>query len=215
MAVCWFRIGGCDRDSSNRVNDAIELLELNGYVETIRVLGSGPFTFGNVGLTTLGRYEYQRLTSEADASDGRAEGSAVGRQIPRLPIPIGSPFGFTELDWEFVEGERSKRESLRVVLGYQFESTSYDSNRLVAHVRDHFNEAVRAYNGLKGHENITLDFLPLRAGYGEHLFNEIARDIISADMAVFETSDLNSNVMIEMGVALTWGTRVLPIKDAA
>lgn len=53
----------------------------------------------------------------------------------------------------------------------------------------------------------------MAAGYGEHLFNEIARDIISADIAVFETSDLNPNVMLEMGVALTWGIRVLPIKD--
>jgi hypothetical protein len=52
----------------------------------------------------------------------------------------------------------------------------------------------------------------LRAGYGEHLFNEIARDVISADIAVFETSDHNSNVMIEMGVALIWDRRVLPIK---
>lgn len=52
----------------------------------------------------------------------------------------------------------------------------------------------------------------LTAGYGEHLFNEIARDIISSDIAVFETSDLNPNVMLEMGVALTWGVRVLPIK---
>lgn len=55
-------------------------------------------------------------------------------------------------------------------------------------------------------------FQPLAAGYGEHLFNEIARDIISADIGVFETSDLNPNVMLEMGVALTWGVRVLPIK---
>lgn len=45
-------------------------------------------------------------------------------------------------------------------------------------------------------------------------FNEIARDVISADIAVFETSDQNSNVMIEMGVALTWGRRVLPINRA-
>lgn len=47
---------------------------------------------------------------------------------------------------------------------------------------------------------------------GEHLFNEIARDIISADIAIFDTSDLNPNVMVEMGVALTWGVGVLPIK---
>ena len=57
-----------------------------------------------------------------------------------------------------------------------------------------------------------LDFRPLAAGYGEHLFNEIARDIIASDIAVFETSDLNPNVMMELGVALTWGIRVLPIK---
>ena len=44
------------------------------------------------------------------------------------------------------------------------------------------------------------------------MFNEIARNIIGADIAVFETSDLNPNVMLEMGVALTWGVRVLPIK---
>src|SRR2546425_1188080 len=56
-------------------------------------------------------------------------------------------------------------------------------------------------------------FEPLAAGYGEHLFNEIARDVISADIAVFDTSDLNPNVMIEMGVALTWGVRVLLIKE--
>ena len=58
----------------------------------------------------------------------------------------------------------------------------------------------------------TLEHQELAAGYGEHLFNEIARDIIGADIALFETSDLNPNVMLEMGVALTWGVRVLPIK---
>ncbi len=56
-------------------------------------------------------------------------------------------------------------------------------------------------------------FQSLAAGYGEHLFNEIARNIISADIAVFDTSDLNPNVMLEIGVALTWGVRVLPIKE--
>ena len=59
---------------------------------------------------------------------------------------------------------------------------------------------------------IKLKFAVLGAGYGEHLFNQIARDIISSDIAVFETSELNPNVMLEFGVALTWGVRVLPIK---
>ncbi|MGQ0791555.1 MAG: hypothetical protein ACT4NJ_04935 [Nitrosopumilaceae archaeon] len=76
-----------------------------------------------------------------------------------------------------------------------------------------FENAVEEYNKTPGAIHVELNFLPLKAGYGEHLFNEIARDIISADIAVFEASDLNPNVMIEMGVALTWGVRVLPIKE--
>ena len=75
-----------------------------------------------------------------------------------------------------------------------------------------FERAVEEYNTLPGAPPTTLNFCPLAAGYGEHLFNEIARDVISADIAVFDTSDLNPNVMLEMGVALTWGVRVLPIK---
>jgi hypothetical protein len=65
---------------------------------------------------------------------------------------------------------------------------------------------------LPGAIPLHLVFRALAAGYGEHLFNQIARDIIAADIAVFETSDLNPTVMLEMGVALTWGVRVLPIK---
>lgn len=72
--------------------------------------------------------------------------------------------------------------------------------------------AVDTYNAASARPPLTLDFRSLSAGYGEHLFNEIARDIIGSDIAVFETSDLNPNVMLEMGVALTWGVSVLPIK---
>ena len=59
---------------------------------------------------------------------------------------------------------------------------------------------------------VSMKFKSLGAGYGGHLFNEIARDIISADIAVFDASDLNPNVMLERGVALTWGIPVLPIR---
>jgi hypothetical protein len=75
-----------------------------------------------------------------------------------------------------------------------------------------FERAVADYRELPGAIQCTLNFRVLAAGYGEHLFNEIARDIIASDIAVFETSNLNPNVMLEMGVALTWGVRVLPIK---
>ena len=80
----------------------------------------------------------------------------------------------------------------------------------------YFRISVKIYNEKLVERRIELRFERLSGGYGEHLFNEIARNIIGADVAVFETSDLNPNVMIEMGVALTWGIRVLPIrrKDA-
>ncbi len=65
--------------------------------------------------------------------------------------------------------------------------------------------AVDDYNSLKNAIPVKLEFHPLATGYGEHLFNEICRDIISADIVVFDTSDLNPNVMREMGVVLTWG----------
>jgi len=101
---------------------------------------------------------------------------------------------------------------LYVVLGYQWKSKHFDSTELRRHIEDMFLKAVNDYNNLPGSFPIRLDFQSLAAGYGEHLFNKIARDIIGADIAVFETSNLNANVMLEMGVALTWGVRVLPIK---
>ena len=108
---------------------------------------------------------------------------------------------------------RGARDRLNVVLGYQFQSTHYDSDRLASNLEAMFARAVAAYNQLPGAVAATLAFRRLSAGYGEHLFNEIARDIISADIAVFETSDLNPNVMLELGVALTWGVRVFVIKQ--
>jgi hypothetical protein len=61
--------------------------------------------------------------------------------------------------------------------------------------------------------DISLVFVNLATGYEEHLFNKISSDIISSDIAVFETSDLNPNVMIEIGVALTREIKVLPIRS--
>lgn len=194
--------------TSSRVNDAVTWLERNGYVLVSRYLGTAPYAFGRAELTSFGRYALQRLTTATDPVPG------PDQTLGRLPVPVGSPFGFTELDWAYVQRERARTRTLRVVLGYQFHSEAYDTDRLISHVRDRFGQAVADYNARKGHQDIMLDFAPLRAGYGEHLFNRIARDIIAADIAVFEISDLNSNVMIELGVALTWGIVVLPIREA-
>ena len=137
---------------------------------------------------------------------------ASGGSVPLPPVPIGSPYGFHDEDWETVATRKADAGVLNVVLGLQFESEHYDAGLLRTNVKAMFSMAVEAYGQGLGVHPINLVFRPLTAGYGEHLFNEIARDIISADIAVFETSDLNPNVMLEMGVALTWGVRVLPIK---
>lgn len=187
-----------------RINDAIALLEINGYAEVEKFLGTAPFDFGVALATPLGRLEYQR----AALATGPSEASAV----PRLAVPVGSPYGFEEEDWEHVESERGRIDVLKVVCGYQFESQHYRPDELLRMLERDFLAAVETYNVAGGHEPVTLELEPLSAGYGEHLFNEIAREIISSDIAVFETSDLNPNVMLELGVALTWGVRVLPIK---
>ena len=70
------------------------------------------------------------------------------------------------------------------------------SSMLRRHVEDMFLKAVNDYDNEPGSLPIRLNFQALAAGYGEHLFNKIARDIIGADIAVFETFNLNPNVML-------------------
>lgn len=190
-----------------QINDAVTILQESGQVEWQRFLGTTPFEFGWVVLTPRGKLEYERLLAQAAPQ-------ANDRVVPvqPAPIPVGSPYGFQDADWEILYERRTERSKLFVVLGCQYESAYYDRAALAVNIENDFVEAVAAYNARPTSPHVDLDFRTLTAGYGEHLFNEICRDIISADIAVFETSDHNPNVMLEMGVALTWGLRVLPIK---
>jgi hypothetical protein len=202
---------------SQDINDAIALLEGAGYIEWQQFIGTAPYDFGLVWITPRGRYEAERisgvLAEPLDISNARPGDNRDGqRDMVLPPAPIGSPFGFSDEDWEVIAKRKGHSDVLTVVLGYQFSSTHYDPARLRDNVRLMFDHALTSYNAMPGALKATLSFRPLAAGYGEHLFNEIARDIIGADIAVFDTSDLNPNVMLELGVALTWGVRVLPIK---
>ena len=191
-----------------QINDAVTILVEAGLVEWLRTLATAPYNFRDVVITPRGRYEHERSLNQPP-QPGFSEVPIV-----RPPSPIGSPFGFTDQDWETASERKGNINAVYVVFGYQFSSSYYDSDRLRENVRSMFERAVNDYNGQPGSQSVILDFRPLAAGYGEHLFNEISRDIISSDIAVFETSDLNPNVMLELGVALTWGVRVLPIKLA-
>ncbi len=190
----------------NELNDAVELLVKYGYLEWLRTMGTAPYHFRDVALTAEGRYEYERTSSKSVQTDRQEE-----MRYP--PVPIGSPYGFTDQDWEMVVETKSDTSKVNIIFGCAFQSPNYDTDKLKENVESTFKKALEIYNGRPGTLRIDLGFSSLSAGYGEHLFNEIARDIISADIAVFDTSDLNPNVMLEMGVALTWGIRVLPIKN--
>lgn len=189
------------------VNDAVSVLVDSGLAEWIQTFGSAPYTFSDAWITARGRFELEKAR-EAEPGDDE-----VGIEAVRPLAPVGSPYGFTDQDWETASARKGRNDVLFVVFGYQFQSTHYDSDSLVMNLRSTFEYAVERYNKQPASIPIRLDFQALSAGYGGHLFNEIARDIISSDVAVFETSDQNPNVMIELGVALTWGVRVLPIKS--
>jgi hypothetical protein len=206
---------GLDAD---RINDAMSILVDAGLAEWLQVMGTAPYDFGEATITARGRYERQRavqagkhLPAPANQTDAM---TAVAATAIRPPSPVGSPYGFTDEDWEIVAERKGQQGQLRVVLGYQFQSQHYETDKLRTNVKASFEAAIAEYHARQMGPPISLKFKVLGAGYGEHLFNEIARDIISADIAVFDASDLNPNVMLEMGVALTWGTRVLPIKAA-
>jgi len=196
------------------VNDAVTILVENGYAEALRFLGTSPYRFGLVYITARGRVEHERaLAATTESKVQQNQVSIKGPVVSLPPFPVGSPYGFEDEDWEIVFEKKGARDRLNVVFGYQFESEHYNSGDLVANTNRMFAEAVESYNRLPAAVPATLDFVPLSAGYGGHLFNQIARDIISADIAVFDTSNLNPNVMLEIGVALTWGVRVLIIKE--
>jgi hypothetical protein len=205
-----------------RVNDAVAFLVESGYAEWIQTFGTAPYDFNGVSITSRGRYESQRLATTGDEEAGPEHGESHEPRVlddadsTRLgilpPAPIGSPYGFTDEDWGTGSERRGQSGRLNAVLGHQFVSEFFDTSLLRSNVETMLRQAVDMYNRLPGKAPLTLDYRTLSAGYGEHLFNEVARDIIGSDIAVFETSDLNPNVMLEMGVALTWGVRVLPIK---
>ena len=197
--------------SPKRVNDAVALLVNSGFAKWIQTFGTAPYDFNAVVITSRGRYEHQRLETIAEklATDPSLE-DASSVMLP--PLPVGSPYGFTDEDWKAISQRKYQSGVLYAVLGYQFDSEYFDGVLLRSNVKGMLDRAAKTYNSTPDRAQLILDFRALSAGYGEHLFNEIARGIIGSDIAIFETSDMNPNVMLEMGVALTWGIKVLPIK---
>jgi hypothetical protein len=197
--------------SPQEINDAIDYLESIGAIRVERGMGTHPFNFFMIGIEGRGRYLYHEIKERIiDPAEDGVKGS---KNLPDKPLnPVGSPFGFTENDWETVALQKGDKTTLFVVMGLKFKSNYYDTDNLVKSIEEYFNQAIILYNS-KHPEKIQLKFDKLEAGYGTHLFNSIASSIIGSDIAVFDTSDHNPNVMIELGVSLTWGIRVLLIRE--
>lgn len=191
--------------SPKEMNEAVDYLEDLGAVKALRTLGTAPYNFYLLTLQSRGKFMYYEISKPKE--------SVKGATLPERPYnPVGSPFGFSETDWEEVALHKRKKDVLYVVLGMKFESSVYNTESFKQNLKSHLNRIVAQYNRMEK-TSVTLNYKPLSMGLGEHLFNEIARDIIGADIAFFETSDLAPNVMLEFGVALTWGVKVIPIKE--
>ena len=101
--------------TAQEINDAVSILIDAGYVEWLQYMGTSPFDFGSVWITPRGKLEYERAKKEQE------QGSADMKTIIHEPIiPVGSPYGFQDEDWEIVAEKKSLDNMLSVVFGYQF-----------------------------------------------------------------------------------------------
>ena len=210
-----------------RLNAVIDQLSNTGLIKRYNYIETSPYSFGHVRISSRGIYELERRKSYKKAiSDLKpvnfdtqikvSDFESLMKSLLELkelkpPTPVGSPYGFTDYDWELVSSRKSDLSTLYMVLGTKFVSSYYDTKALRQNIWELVKKGVKKYNIVNKTE-ISLNFIILKAGLGEHLFNQIARDIISSDIAIFDTSDLTPNVFLEIGVALTWGSRVFLIK---
>lgn len=71
------------------INDAVELLEQAGLVETLKFLGTHPFNFYHVELTPRGRYEYERQLSQQSPATCEETKVSEGKSVSLRPAPAG------------------------------------------------------------------------------------------------------------------------------
>lgn len=187
-------------DNPKMFNEAIDRLQYCGMVYAERGEAVEPLEFSYVGLTGLGEFYAQR---------GGSPRLTPSREFRRDFFPVGSPFGMTADHWREIESVRRDPQELYACLGYQWKSSYYNSTNLELNVKGTLLQAVQA---AKCADDVGVEFRPLRAGYGGHVLNDIVADIISSDIAFFDASDRNPNVMLETGVALTWGIPVVLVR---
>jgi hypothetical protein len=93
--------------SPDEINDATEVLELDGMVKLHRALGTNPFNFYQAEITPNGRREFQRLAAVEEA---RLEANKTAPSISQLGL-WGSPYGFTNVDWQIINERKENKDT--------------------------------------------------------------------------------------------------------
>jgi len=123
-------------------------------------------------------------------------GQSVFRPMLRCFLTGGSSCGRNVSD--------INREPYTVFLGYQFESGYYPSASLQSTIV----KATQIVSGDLRERGLVLDLDPVGHREGEHITCEICEKMQRAIFCVFEVSDLNPNVMLELGTALGLGKKI-------
>ncbi len=104
--------------------------------------------------------------------------------------------------------EDVNRDPFTVFLGYQFKSNHYRS----AILRDMVINATKEASGDLRAQNVSLRYDPVDQRKGDHISCEICEKIQKSIICIFEVSDQNPNVMMELGMALGVGRKVLLLR---
>ncbi len=103
--------------------------------------------------------------------------------------------------------ERRRRDNLvRIVYAYDW-NTQSDNTALI------YDEVMSVVRDLKQEFPVRFSFRPLGAKDGS-IYCDICRQIKSADVALFDLSTYNLNVIIELGLAIGVGTYVFLLRSA-
>src|SRR6476620_6511629 len=95
----------------------------------------------------------------------------------------------------------TNKRRFRGFVGYQFKSKYFNRTELDHAVIEAFERAEADLSKDLG-QPVQLTVTPFDIASGTHLYAEILKLIDEADFCVFELSDLNNNVFLELGFAL-------------
>jgi hypothetical protein len=115
--------------SPDDINDAIDFLDDRSLIDKTNWLGTEPYNFGEIVLNSRGRYFYhEAMSKQTQPIASKQPLPPVLSMLQSIPLlPVGSPFGFTDIDWEYADRKKKQPNSLYVVMGFQFESQHYNT----------------------------------------------------------------------------------------